>query len=202
MAVGLYEYGPADIPPIAVGISVESYKYGQVDIVPAIVASESHDRGVDLKQVYAPAPPSPSETDVLMSTLEIYGCKPASTRIQRFLTLREEDPDEPPIIRESLLSLVLFLIQEPQLSTPIISSDPFGLMELEWHLSDSGDPDSVWGRGNGVVSLKFLKSGNIQYVALAGPKRRGQDRLQRLGEANRCEVLTDLGEFTQRITAS
>ena len=157
--------------------------------------------GAGLK-VYAPDPPPPSETDTLISVLEIYGCKSAASRIQEFLAIREEDPDEPPIIRESLLSLVQFLIQEPRLLPPVISSDPSGLMETEWHLLDNGDPNTLWGRGNGVVSLKFLKSGNIEYVALSGPKRKGQDRLRRFGEANKCEVLADLDEFAQRITAS
>ena len=120
-------------------------------------------------------PNSPSEEiDVLMSVLEIYGCEAAASRIQEFLAIRDEDPDEPPIIRESLLSLVHFLIQEPKLLPPVVSSDLDGLMEIEWHLLDNGDLNTLWGRGNGVVSLKFLKSGNIQYVALSGPKEKGK----------------------------
>ena len=145
---------------------------------------------------------STSEIDVLMSALVIYGCAAAAAKIKEFLAIREEDPDEPPINRESLLSLVQFLIQEPQLLPPVVSSDLDGLMEIEWHLLDNGDPNTPWGRGNGVVSLKFLKSGSIQYVALSGPRRRGQDRLRVHGEATKCEMLADLGEFAQKITTS
>ena len=148
------------------------------------------------------SPSSSSEIDVLISALGIYDCETVATRIQEFLTIREEEPDEPPIVRESLLSLVQFLIQEPQLLPPIVSSDPYGLMELEWHLMDNGDPNTPWGRGNGVVSLKFLKSGSIQYVALSGPKRKGHDRLRRHGSSSKCEMLFELGEFAQRITAT
>ena len=149
-----------------------------------------------------PLPRLDSEIDVLMAALEIYGCEAAAARIQEFLAIREEDPDEPPINRESLLSLVQFLIQEPQLLPPVVSSDLDGLMEIEWHLLDNGDPNTPWGRGNGVVSLKFLKSGNIQYVALSGPRRRGQNRLRVHGEATKCEMLAGLGEFAQKITTS
>ena len=149
-----------------------------------------------------PLPRLDSEIDVLMSALEIYGCAAAAAKIQEFLAIREEDPDEPPINRESLLSLVQFLIQEPQLLPPVVSSDLDGLMEIEWHLLDNGDPNTPWGRGNGVVSLKFLNSGNIQYVALSGPRRRGQDRLRVHGEATKCEMLAEVGEFAHKITIS
>ena len=149
-----------------------------------------------------PLPSLPSEINVLISALRVYGHQAAAARIQEFLAIREEDPDEPPIIRESFLSLVQFLIQEPQLLPPIVSSDPNGLMEIEWRLLDNGDPNTPWGRGNGVVSLKFLKSCNIQYVALSGPKRKGQDRMRLHGEATKCEMLAELGEFAQKITAA
>ena len=149
-----------------------------------------------------PIPSLPSEINVLISALKVYGHESTAATIQDFLAIRDVDPDEPPIIRESLLSLVQFLIQELQLLPPVVSSDLDGLMELEWHLLDNGDLNTIWGRGNGVVSLKFLKSGNIQYVALSGPKRRGQDRLRLHGEATKCEMLAELGEFAQKITTS
>ena len=142
------------------------------------------------------------EVEVLLSTLRVYGCEVVASSIQEFLSIIEEDPDEPPITRESLLSLVQFLIQEPQLEPPIISSDPNGLMEIEWHLLDNGDPSTPWGRGNGVISLKFLESGNIQYVALSGPRRKGHDRLRLHGESTKCEMLAKLGEFAGKITTS
>ena len=56
---------------------------------------------------------------------------------------------------------------------PFVSSDLDGLKEMEWHLSqDNGDPNTPWGRGNGVVSLNFLKSGSIQYVDLIGSQKK------------------------------
>ena len=121
-------------------------------------------------------------------------------RIQHFFDRRDQDPDEPPIVIESLRSLVSFIIQEPRLSPPIIGSDPKGRMEIEWHLHDNGNPDSVWGRGNGVVSMKFLESGVIQFVALSGPHIEGQDRLRIQDQATGDDIITKLGEFVRRVT--
>ncbi len=123
-------------------------------------------------------------------------------RIQEYLEFRDQELDEPPIAVQSLRSLVAFVIQEPNLLPPIIGSDPQGQIEIEWHLKDNGDPSSVWGRGNGVVSMRFLESGQIQFVALSGPFRRGQERLKLHGISTRSEIFADLGEFAERVTTS
>ena len=75
-------------------------------------------------------------------------------------------------------------------------------MELEWHLKDNGDPNSVWGRGNGVVSMKFLGSGKIQYVALSGPYRPGIERAEKQDESTKEEIMDSLGMFAHRITTA
>ena len=148
-------------------------------------------------------PPGPvsqlNHVDELIEHLRAYGRHLVADRIQQFLVIRNEDPDEPPIVIESLRSLVGFILQERRLIPPVIGSDPSGLMELEWHLADNGDPNSIWGRGNGVVSMRFLRSGNIQYVALSGPKRRGQERLRIIGEATKREMIAKLDAFAQRV---
>ena len=124
---------------------------------------------------------------------------PVADRIEEFLALLAEEPDEAPIAMESLRSLVVFVLMTPHLRTPIVSADREGLMELEWHLADDGDPHNFWGRGNGVVSLKFLTSGLIQYVALSGPHQKGVERLRKQGESTKEYMLRSLGEFASRI---
>ena len=148
----------------------------------------------------ADATPETNNQDVLVSFLKENGHRSVADRIERFLALLSEDPDEPLIVIESLRSMVGFIVMVPNLETPIVGSDPEGLMELEWHLPDNGDPDSFWGRGNGVVSLKFLSSGLIQYVALSGPHQKGIERLRKQGESTKKYLLSSLGEFTPRIT--
>ena len=138
--------------------------------------------------------------EMLLDLLRSRSQATVADRIKEFFNLRAQDPDEPPIVMESLRSLVGFVLQTRDLATPIIGSDPEGLMELEWHLRDNGNPDSYWGRGNGVVSLKFLKSGLIQYVALSGPHREGSERLEAQGVSTKAAMMTSLGEFALRIT--
>ena len=136
----------------------------------------------------------------LINYLRRLGRIDVANRIQKFIDILDEDPEEPPIVLESLRSLVIFIAQQPNLVPPIVGSDPQGLMELEWHLKDTGDPNSIWGRGNGVVSLKFLESGNIQFVALSGPFREGFKREESQGASRKEEVMESLGAFAPRIT--
>ena len=84
----------------------------------------------------------------LLTFLRHRGQTLIADRIQRYFDVRDQEPDEPPIISESLSSLVSFMVQESNLLPPIIGSDPEGQMEIEWHLRDNGDPGSVWGKGN------------------------------------------------------
>ena len=144
---------------------------------------------------------SVDERKVLLDRLAGMGRKDVADRIQQYLDIVDDEPDEPPVTMESLRSVISFIAQQPKLAPPIVGSDPHGLMELEWHLLDNGDPSSVWGRGNGVVSMKFLGSGKIQYVALSGPYRPGAERAERQGESTKEEIMVSLGVFAHRITA-
>ena len=141
------------------------------------------------------------ESDVeLVDYLSDKGNQAVAERVKAYLDLLAEEPEDAPIVIESLQSLVEFIVMTPDLVIPIVGSDREGLMELEWHLADTGDPASFWGRGNGVVSLKFLRSGLIQYVALSGPHQKGVERLRKQGESTKEFMLSSLGEFTPRIT--
>ena len=144
----------------------------------------------------------PDQITSLLALLKRYSQAHVAELIEHYFHLRDQEPNRPPIAIESLMSLVRFMIQEPDLLPPIIGSDPQGCMEIEWHLRDNGDPNSAWGRGNGVVSLKFLESGDIQFVALSGPFRRGQERLKIHGKSTRSEIIADLLEFAPRVSKS
>ncbi len=136
----------------------------------------------------------------LTAYLRDRGKGPVADRIDKFLDILAQEPDEAPIDFDSLRSLVSFVLMSPTLRPPIVGSDPEGLMELEWHLADNGNADSFWGRGKGVVSLKFLTSGLVQYVALSGPHQKGVERLQTQGVSTKEYMLRSLGEFTSKIT--
>ena len=142
---------------------------------------------------------SVDERKVLLGRLAGMGRKHVADRIQQYIDIVDDEPDEPPVVMESLRSVVTFVSQQPKLEPPVVGSDPHGLMELEWHLKDNGDPNSVWGRGNGVIIMKFLRSGKIQYVALSGPYRPGAEREERQDESTKEDMMNALGVFAHRI---
>ena len=162
-----------------------------------LVGLPTHGRGKVEDSDYISAAESEA---ALIAYLKERGRSPVADRIEEFLALLAEEPDEALISMDSLRSLVSFVLMTPRLRTPIVGSDREGFMELEWHLADNGDSDSFWGRGNGVVSLKFLRSGLIQYVALSGPHQKGVERLRKQGESTKEYMLRSLGEFAPRIT--
>jgi hypothetical protein len=191
--VGMWLLAGASTAPIwrVTGANSLSDAWGGQAGIPIYV----HDKADDNDYVSAAA----SEA-VLTAYLRARGRGPVADRIEKFLDILTQEPDEAPIAMDSLRSLVSFVLMTPNLRTPIVGADWEGLMELEWHLADNGDPDSYWGRGNGVVSLKFLRSGLIQYVALSGPHQEGVERLRKQGESTKEYMLRSLGEFTPRIT--
>jgi hypothetical protein len=126
------------------------------------------------------------------------GQESVARNIRQYLDLRAEE-GAPSVMPDSLRHFAEFLISYPNLVPPVVSADPQGNMELEWHLRDNGRPDTVWGRGNGVVSLRFLETGTIQYVALSGPYKAGIERLTKNGETDAAGVMERLGEFAGRV---
>ena len=137
----------------------------------------------------------------ILSVLKLSGHGETAERIRQYLDDRDQDQDEPPIVLESLQSLAAFIVRERKLLSPIIGADPPGLLEAEWHLRDNGNPDSMWGKGDGIVSLKFQESGLIQFVALSSPHREGEQRITKRDESTREFMMTSLGEFAPKIKA-
>jgi hypothetical protein len=137
----------------------------------------------------------------VLKVLRVFGHEHTAEHIQQYLEDRDLDLDEPPVVIESLRSLAAFIIQEQGLLSPSVGTDPQGLIEAEWHLRDNGNPDSMWGKGNGIVSMKFLESGIIQFVALSSPYGEGVQRITKRGESTREFMMSSLGEFTPRIRA-
>ena len=122
-----------------------------------------------------------------------------SDRLNSLRQLIAEDPDEPPIVLESLRSLALFLISNQNLLAPEIGSDPEGLVEAEWRIPSEGGRikpcEPFWGQGNGIVAMKFSPSGLVRYVALSGPAGRGTERLRASGTLPRESIMDWLQPF-------
>ena len=139
---------------------------------------------------------------VFDTKLRKQGQSHVADKIQQYLSLRAEEEDEAPVVPDSLADLVEFLVANPNLLPPSVGANPQGLMEIEWHLADNGDPATVWGRGNGVVSMRFITSRAIRFVALSGPYQHGGERLKKQGESDFDRIMASLGEFAPRIMAA
>ena len=138
--------------------------------------------------------PDTDSADELIAHLEAVGLKDVSQELRDHLEVLEKDPDEPPVSIESLRSLVEFVGASPWLAVPLVISDHEGLVGLEWHIQgDEGPAD--WDYGKGVVSLIFLRSGIVRYVALSAPNQEGRERLRAQGETTKGYVLPALGAF-------
>ena len=126
--------------------------------------------------------------------LELMGWGSVANSIRQFLELAE--PDDPPFLEDSLKCLASFLAFNPVLSSPIVGADLFGHVELEWHLHSDIDSDT---QNKGVVSLRFLETGVIQFVALSKPYREGTERTKLLGKSSPEHIMEELGSFANRI---
>lgn len=93
------------------------------------------------------------------------GCRAAADRIRDLDEMTSDgDPDEPPIVVDSLRQLALFLLSEHDLVEPELALDPEGRFNAEW-ASPDGD----------VVAMKFLPDGLIRFAGVSvsgnnGPK--------------------------------
>ena len=139
-------------------------------------------------------------TEEVIGRLREKGHEAVAEQIEEHLSALEQDPDEKPVVFESLRSLATFILMHSQLKPPMVGSAPNGLMELTWCLENHSNPDGYWGEGNCVVSLRFLASGLVHYVALSAPNRTDEERISKRGDAKREFVLRSLGEFVPRIT--
>ncbi len=151
--------------------------------------------------IYAPIPLAEIPA-MLEHFREQGGGERVGNQIASYLGVRaEEADDESPLVPASMRSMLTFIRGFPSLSSFAVGATPHGLMALEWRLADTGDSGSHWGRGAGVVSLIFLESGLVQYVAVSGPHR-GAERIEAQGVTRREYLAPALGEFGARIAIS
>ena len=105
-----------------------------------------------------------------------------------------EDPDESDLVTESLRSFAEFILQETHLPVPEIGAGPEGFVEAEWRIPYSGESkaasdESYWGRGDGILAMKFLPTGLVRFAATSGPAGQGKERLRTSGILPRNRIL-------------
>ena len=120
----------------------------------------------------------------------------------------DEDPDEPDLAIESLLSFAEFLhTGRPAFWFRKIGAGPEGFVEAEWRISSNGESmaatdERYWGRGDGILAMKFLPTGLIRFAATSGPAGRGKERLRTSGILPRTSILPAVQTFVSRLPVS
>ena len=145
-----------------------------------------------------------TEEKEIVDALRSQGLNEVAARLIQLIELLEEDPDEPDLAIESLLSFAEFFMQEPQLPVPEIGADSEGFVEAEWRISSNREKmapsdESYWGRGDGILAMKFLPTGLIRFAATSGPAGRGKERLRTSGVLPRTSILPAVQTFVSRL---
>ena len=148
----------------------------------------------------------------IVAAMRWYGLNFIADRLNRLRTLIAEDPDEPNLVLESLRSFADFFMQQDLLPVPEIGAGPEGYLEAEWRIPANGElmaaftvarwaipEDRYWGDGDGILAMKFLPSGLIQFAAVSGPAGRGKERLRASGVLPKDDIMTAIQTFASRL---
>ena len=80
-----------------------------------------------------------------------------------------------------------FLIDEPHFGTPVVGTDPDGLIQAEWPVL-----------GDGLLVMNFRQDGLIRFVAVAEPARPGKDRMRVSGAMRKPDALQAVAPFLKQ----
>ena len=146
-----------------------------------------------------------AEENEIVNALRSHGLNEVAARLVLLREMLDEDPDEPDLAIESLLSFANFFIQEIRLPVPEIGTGPEGFVEAEWRISSNGEgiaasEKSYWGRGDGILAMKFLTTRLIRFAATSGPAGQGKERLRTSGILPRTSILPAVQTFVSRLT--
>lgn len=96
--------------------------------------------------------------DEIIEVLPLLELHAIATRLDYLLVCSQEDPDEPTMALASLRELALFFASEPERVEPEIGLSPDGHLQAEWRVGEDG-----------ILAMKFLRDGLIQFAALSAP---------------------------------
>ena len=116
--------------------------------------------------------------------LERNGLDVAAGRLGHLQEMGADDPEETPAQLDSLRQLVRFLIAEREMETSRIGVSPDGLVQIEWRTDDRG-----------IIAMKFLLDGKIQFVGFSGAAKRGEARKRVNGTLPKSETMLALQPF-------
>ena len=92
----------------------------------------------------------------IIAALRLLGIRGIAERLRYLHDVSlDGDPDEPPMALDSLRELALFFATERPWNDPEIGISPDGLLQAEWRV------------GGGILAMKFLPGGFIQFAAVS-----------------------------------
>ena len=100
-----------------------------------------------------------TDISTIVAALRFRKLHPLADRIVVLDKFCEEDPTEPSIEVDSLRYLALFMVTELRFPKPRVAVSPDGLMQIEWRIPEDG-----------IVAVKFLNNGQLQFAAISGSK--------------------------------
>ena len=120
----------------------------------------------------------------IIAGLRLVGLDEAANRLSYLESLADDDPDEPPMLLESLRHLALFLVSERRLGNPQIGISPDGLVGAQWYSENDA-----------VVAMEFLADGLIRFAAISAPANCGVERQRVSGVLGKRETLQAVEPF-------
>ena len=141
-----------------------------------------------------------TEENEIVDALKSHGLNEVANRLVQLKEMIAEDPDEPDLAIDSLRSFAEFIMEETHLPIPEIGAGPEGFVEAEWRIPHSGErkaasDESYWGRGDGILAMKFLPTGLVRFAATSGPAGQGKERLRTSGILPRNSILPAVQTF-------
>ena len=98
----------------------------------------------------------------ITTIIGLFGMSSIVDRLTYLYKLAEDDPDEKPIVLESLRRFAIFLMSSRRLSDPQIGTSLDGFAHAVWRVSDYG-----------ILAMDFLPSGNVRFAAIIQPQKPG-----------------------------
>ena len=129
-----------------------------------------------------------STHEEVIAALRMFGLDSIADRLGYLRSLVHDDPDEPVIEIESLRAMALFIMSERQLPLPRIAVSPDGLIQIEWRPEDSG-----------ILAMKFLLDGKIQFAGIGEKAQEGVDRVRISGTLEKDDMMRALHLFVSRL---
>ena len=148
-----------------------------------------------------------TEEKEIVDALKSQGLNEVVNRLVQLKEMIAGDPDEPDLAIDSLRSFAEFIMEETHLPIPEIGAGPEGFVEAEWRIPPGGErkaasDESYWGRGDGILAMKFLPTGLVRFAATSRPAGRGKERLRTSGILPRNSILPAVQTFVSRLAVS